>query len=357
MYDEKLDRPEERLEVAPVRAGEELDWQALERYLRSEVTDADTGAFEVLQFPNGSANLTYRVALGDQKMVVRRPPFGNVAPRSHDMEREHRVLVGLHPGYPRAPRGLAFCADTSVIGAPFLVSEYRQGVVVWDRIPESMPKDCGIELGLATVEALADLHAVDPVAAGLSDLGRPEGYLERQVRGWSRRWEAVTTEAAPTVTDQVGVELARLMPRSGPVGVVHNDFKLDNCQFAPGDPTRVTSVFDWDMATIGDPLTDLGTLLNYWPDPEVVSILPGIDELGLPSKDEIVRAYSERIGRNLRRDDLAWYEAFGYWKTAVILQQLYARYLRGETTDPRMAGRGAHVAALSEHALHLLKTI
>ncbi|GAB3072192.1 phosphotransferase family protein [Nocardioides zeae] len=356
MYDEKLDRPDERVEVAPVRAGEELDWDALERYLRATVTDAD-GAFEVLQFPNGSANLTYRVALGEQMLVVRRPPFGQVAPKAHDMEREHRVLAGLHPVYPRAPRAVAFCGDTSVIGAPFLVSEYRRGVVVWDRVPDTMPADAGHQLGIAAVEALADLHAVDPAAAGLERLGRPEGYLERQVGGWTQRWQAVTTYDGPTATDAVADELASTLPVQGPAAVVHNDFKLDNCQFAPDDPTRVTSVFDWDMATLGDPLTDLGTLLNYWPDPAVVSILPGVDELGLPSKEEVVAAYGARLGRDLSGGDLAWYEAFGYWKTAVILQQLYARFVRGETSDPRMAGRGAHVTALSEHALHLLKTI
>ena len=356
MYDEKLDRPDKRVEVAPVRKGEDLDWDTLEVYLRANLPGAE-GDFQVLQFPNGSANLTYRVQLGDQLLVVRRPPLGTVAPKSHDMQREHSVLSGLNPVYPRAPRALLYCDDPEVIGAHFLVSEYREGVVVWDRIPESMPADSGHDLGFAVAEALADLHLVDHEAAGLSSLGRADGYLERQVGGWTKRWDAVRTDDAGSAPDEVGKRLVQTLPQTHAAAVVHNDFKLDNCQFTLTDPTRVTSVFDWDMATIGDPLTDLGTLLNYWPDPDVVSILPGVDQLGLPDKEELVAAYGARIGQDFVRDDLAWYEAFGYWKTAVILQQLYARHLRGETSDPRMAGRGAHVGALSEHALRLLKNI
>lgn len=355
-YDESLDRPDERVEVAPVRAGEELDWVALEAYLRSQLPEAD-GDFRVLQFPSGSANLTYRVQLGDQLLVVRRPPFGQVAPKSHDMHREFKVLAGLNPVYQRAPRALLYCEDPAVIGAHFLVSEYRQGVVVWDRIPGTMPADSGHALGVAVAEALADLHAVDYAAAGLSGLGRPDGYLERQVSGWLRRWEAVSTDDAGPAPAEAGRLLRELLPQNSTAAIVHNDFKLDNCQFAADDPTTVRSVFDWDMATVGDPLTDLGTLLNYWPDPEVVSILPGIDELGLPTKEELVGSYAQRAGRDLNRADLAWYEAFGYWKTAVILQQLYVRFVRGETTDPRMAGRGKHVGALSEHAVNLLKNV
>lgn len=356
MADELLDRPDDRVEIAPVRAGEELDWVALEAHLRKGLPDAQEG-FSVQQFPNGSANLTYLVELGGQQLVVRRPPFGQIAPKSHDMEREHKVLSGLNPVYDRAPRALLYCADPAVIGAHFLVSEYRSGVVVWDRVPESMGADAGPQLGRAVAEALADLHSVDAEAAGLATLGRPDGYLERQVAGWRQRWDAVETPDSTSAPRAAGEALAARLPVSGPSAIVHNDFKLDNCQFAPADPSRVTSVFDWDMATIGDPLTDVGTLLNYWPDPDVVSILPGVDELGLPDKEELVAHYAQRRGLELTRADLAWYEAFGYWKTAVILQQLYARHVRGETSDPRMASRGDHVSALCEHTLNLIKKI
>ncbi len=350
-----------REELAPVRPGEELDWAALERYVRThlpadlaEVADAE--GVEVLQFPNGSANLTYRVVLGGTPLVVRRPPFGQIAVGAHDMGREYRVLSRLHRRYPRAPRGLAFCDDPAVIGAPFLVSEYRPGIVVWDAVPDELAgvPDAGRAIGFAVVDALADLHQVDPAEVDLSDLGRPAGYLERQVAGWTKRWAAVASHPEGPVW-QVGRALAATLPASGLDGFVHNDFKIDNCQFAPGDPTRVVSVFDWDMTTLGDPLADLGTLLNYWPgEPGQANAVPGLAGLGLPSRDEIVARYLARRGLDVDPAVIDWYEAFGCWKTAVILQQLYARYVRGETTDPRMGERGAQVNPLALRALRLL---
>jgi aminoglycoside phosphotransferase (APT) family kinase protein len=345
-------------EVTEVRPGEELDWDSLEAHLRAQLPQA-VGEFSVLQFPNGSANLTYLVRFGDLQLVVRRPPFGAIATAAHDMRREHRVLSRLHAAYPRAPLGLHYCADESVIGAHFLVSEYRSGVVVWDHVPEVLRvgADPGHRIGLAVVDALADLHLVDAHECGLGDLGRPDGYLRRQVAGWQGRWEAVALEGRGAL-DRVGELLARHLPDSGRPALVHNDFKVDNCQFTPGAIDAVTSVFDWDMATLGDPLTDLGTLLNYWPDgPEPAEGVPGLERLGLPSRDEVVARYATRTGQHLSRGDVAWYEAFGCWKTAVILQQLYVRYVRGETSDDRMAARGQQVARLAERALALAETL
>jgi aminoglycoside phosphotransferase (APT) family kinase protein len=347
----------ERPEVAEVRPGEELDWVALERHLRQEL--GVEGAFSVLQFPNGSANLTYLVRFGETSVVVRRPPFGEIAVGAHDMRREHTVLSRLHAAYPRAPLGLHYCDDASVIGAHFLVSEYRPGVVVWDRVPEQLDvgDDPGRRIGFAVVDALADLHLVDFDACGLGDLGRPEGYLERQLRGWQRRWEAVALDERETL-DRVGDLLARHVPVSGPPALVHNDFKVDNCQFRPGEPDVVATVFDWDMATLGDPLTDLGTLLNYWPDGSTPADgVPGVERIGLPSRDEVVARYAARTGRDLTRADVAWYEAFGCWKTAVILQQLYVRHLRGDSTDDRMAARGEQVARIGVRALELAQQL
>ena len=353
---------EVREELAPVRQGEQLDWTALEAHLRRHLPEdlahlAEAEGFDVLQFPNGSANLTYRVELGGNPLVVRRPPFGEIAVGAHDMGREYRVLSRLHTHYPRAPRGLLFCEDAEVVGAPFLVSEYRAGVVVWDAVPDVLRtvEEPGRAIGLAVVEALADLHQIDPEAAGLADLGRPEGYLARQVAGWTKRWAAVATDADGPVW-QAGRELAATLPTSGPAAFVHNDFKIDNCQFEPGDPSRVVSVFDWDMTTVGDPWADVGTLLNYWPgEPGQANAVPGLDTLGLPTRDEVVERYLARRGIQADPRVVDWYEAFGCWKTAVILQQLYARYLRGETTDPRMGERGTQVDPLGERALALLR--
>ncbi|GAA1916132.1 phosphotransferase family protein [Nocardioides marmoribigeumensis] len=352
---------EVREELAPVRPGEDLDWVALEAHLRSHLPEdlahvAEAEGFEVLQFPNGSANLTYRVVLGDTPLVVRRPPFGQIAVGAHDMGREYRVLSRLHAKYPRAPRGLLFCEDTEVVGAPFLVSEYRSGLVVWDSVPDALRTvdEPGRAIGLAVAEALADLHEVDPDDVGLADLGRPEGYLGRQVAGWTKRWAAVASQPEGPVWE-VGEKLAATLPETRVTGFVHNDFKIDNCQFAPGDPGTVVSVFDWDMTTLGDPLADLGTLLNYWPgEPGQANAVPGLDGLGLPTRDEVVERYLARRGLDVDPAVMDWYEAFGCWKTAVILQQLYARFVRGETTDQRMGERGAQVDPLGLRALGLL---
>jgi aminoglycoside phosphotransferase (APT) family kinase protein len=353
-------------QVAPVRPGEELDWDALESWLRAELPEL-TGPFSVLQFPNGSANLTYLVTVGDTRLVVRRPPFGRIAVGAHDMHREYRVLSRLYPAYPRAPRALAYCADPAVIGAHFMVSEYRPGVVIWGELPAAMAglPDAGRRVGVAVVDALADLHAVRPDGCGLSDLGRPDGYLTRQLAGWRKRWAAVAPGVAgapddqdPGPVDEVAELLVARQPESGPAAIVHNDFKIDNCQFDPADPDRVISVFDWDMATLGDPLVDLGTLLNYWPDPgdppgAGPRVIPGLETLGLPTRREVVARYAARRGLDLT--DVRWYEAYGCWKTLIILQQLYARWARGETTDPRMAARGDQVTALARRAARLLE--
>jgi aminoglycoside phosphotransferase (APT) family kinase protein len=348
----------QRTEVGGVRPGEELDWVALERHLR-EVLPHLRGDFSVRQFLNGSANLTYLVRFGDDALVVRRPPFGAIATGAHDMLREYTVLSRLHAAYPRVPRGVHYCADTGVIGAHFLVSEYRSGVVVWDRVPEELAvgAEPGRRIGFAVVDALADLHLVQPAACDLGYLGRPEGYLDRQVRGWTRRWGAVATKGRGTV-HRVAELLARHLPESGPATLVHNDFKVDNCQFTPGDPDHVTSVFDWDMATLGDPLTDLGTLLNYWPDGATPAEgVPGVENIGLPSRDEIVERYAARTRQRLTRADVVWYEAFGCWKTAIIMQQLYVRHLRGETSDERMNVRGRQAVRIADRALVLAETL
>ncbi|MEU2005112.1 phosphotransferase family protein [Rhodococcus sp. NPDC019627] len=354
----------DQAELAPVRAGEMLDWDRLEHYLRKHLPDLE-GDFSVLQFPRGSANLTYQVTFGERQLVVRRPPFGTIAAGAHDMAREYKVLSQLHTEFPRAPRALLHCADESVIGAEFFVNEYREGVVVWDRVPDSMSgfDDAGARIGLAVIDALADLHAVDPDKAGLSDLGRPDGYLERQLRGWQKRWAAVEPEVdspeTTAVMREVAVRLVKGQPRSQRSGIVHNDYKIDNCQFRPGDPDRVTAVFDWDMATTGDTLSDLGTLLNYWPDRTLdpdsdaaFIAVPGMHGLGLPPRAAVIDRYASSSSLDL--SDITWYEALGCWKTAVILQQLYARFVRGQTADARMGQRGALIPPLARRALGLL---
>jgi aminoglycoside phosphotransferase (APT) family kinase protein len=214
--------------------------------------------------------------------------------------------------------------------------------------------DVARRVGVAVVRALGELHRLDAEAIGLGDLGRPEGFVPRQLAGWAKRWELVSPGGADgDRTSAVGERLAASLPTSSRVSILHNDYKLDNCQFDPADPDHVKSVFDWDMATLGDPFIDLGITLNYWPDPAdpedlrpIVS--PGLEHLGLPTRAEVVERYVERTGFDV--DDVRWYEAFAAWKTAVVLQQLFARWVRGESTDPRMAERGPLVGKQARRA-------
>lgn len=352
-------------ETAAVRPGEELAWDRLEAWVRPRLTELGLDApkpMSVLQFPNGSANLTYQLSFGPQRFVLRRPPFGRLAPGSHDMRREHRVLSRLWRGYDRAPRSLLFCDDHEVIGSDFVVSEYRSGVVVWGELPPSMggTAAAGRQVGLAVVDALADLHLVDFAALDLADLGRPDGYVQRQMDGWAKRWRLVASEEHDPVMEEAGAILAASIPASPRSSIIHNDFKPDNCQFAESRPDRVTAVFDWDMATLGDPLADLGTLLNYWPDPsdtpdDRALSVAGLEDLGLPTRAEVIDHYGARTG--IPTGTIGWYEAFACWRTATVCQQLYYRYATGESRDDRMLQRGLLVGPLAARALRLARPL
>jgi aminoglycoside phosphotransferase (APT) family kinase protein len=345
-------------EAVPVRPGEELDWARVREYLTRHLGPAER--FSVRQFPNGAANLTYLIHLDDRPLVFRRPPFGAVAPGAHDMAREYRVLSRLWQAYPRAPRALLFCDDRDVVGSDFLVSEYRTGQMVWSELPPSWQHipDAGQRIGLATVDALADLSLVDPAACGLSDLGRPDGFLRRQVAGWADRWRRVATPDADEPMTAVAELLERRLPEPQRVSVLHNDFKIDNCQFRVDDPSTVSAVFDWDMSTLGDPLVDLGILLNYWPDPsdrpdDHALVYPGLERIGLPTRSQVAERYAARTGLSV--ETLGWYEAFASWKTATVREQLHHRYLRSESTDARMARLHDNVVMLARRALRILE--
>ncbi|HYC01092.1 MAG TPA: phosphotransferase family protein [Candidatus Limnocylindrales bacterium] len=337
-------------ETAPVRSGEDLDWHRLQAYLREQLPEL-SGPFAVEQFPHGAANLTYLLRFGDTELVLRRPPFGVLAPGAHDMRREHRVLSRLWRHFDRAPRAYLFCDDHSVAGADFFVMERRCGEVIRGVIPPSMREhaDVGRRIGFALVDAMAELHLLDPVACELSDLGKPAGFVERQVGGWKHRWDLVKGDHADPQMDRIHARLAAAIPPAQRVSIVHNDLKLDNCQFDARDPDRVTAFFDWDMTTLGDPLIDLGTLLNYWPDPADPPSAPraqhpGMERMGLPTRDQVVERYARRVG--LEVSQAGWYEAFALWKTVVVLQQLHNRWLRGESTDPRMSQIAAAVPGM-----------
>ena len=331
-------------ETAPVREGEDLDWARIEAHLRAELPAevVDGGPFSVEQFPNGSANLTYLVAFGERELVLRRPPFGALAPGAHDMKREHKVLSRLWAHFDRAPRAYLFCDDHDVAGADFFVMERRRGEVVRGVVPETMRhhERVGHRLGLALIDAIAEFHLLDPEACGLGDLGRPDGFMGRQVAGWRKRWDLVADPSWDGPMVELHGRLEASIPAAQRVSLIHNDLKLDNCMFDPADPDRVTAFFDWDMTTLGDPLCDIGTLMNYWPDPGDADGSrrtghDGLDRMGLPTRAEMVERYGHRTGLDVSM--VPWYDAFAQWKTAVVVRQLHHRWLMGDSTNERMA--------------------
>jgi aminoglycoside phosphotransferase (APT) family kinase protein len=275
------------------------------------------------------------------------------------MVREHKVLSRLWAHFPPAPRAYLLCEDESVIGARFFVMERREGVVVRLRIPDALRRhaDAPRRVSFALVDAMADLHEVDYESAGLADLGRPDGFVERQLAGWKRRFELAQDAPLPRF-DEVHAQLARSLPASPRASLVHNDLKLDNCQFDPADPDRVRSIFDWDMATLGDPLVDLGTLLGYWAEPSDSADRSPTNSLtnqpGFPTRRELAERYAAR--RRVPLESIRWYEAFALWKTAVVLQQIYIRFVRGQTRDERFRALGSRVPTLVELAGTVLRS-
>ena len=348
-------------ELQPVRSGEDLDWGEIEAYLRKELpSDLDlSGSFEVLQFPNGAANLTYMLRFGETELVLRRPPFGQLAPGAHDMKREFRVLSVLWKIFDKAPRAYLFSDDHGIAGADFFVMQRRRGEVIRGVIPKSMRghQNVARRMGLALVDAIAEFHLLDPADVSLGDLGRPEGFVARQVSGWKKRWDLVADPKSNERMGDLHGRLATSLPEAQRVSFVHNDLKLDNCMFDPADPDHVTAFFDWDMTTLGDPMIDLGTLLNYWPDPSDSAETgrighEGMEAMGLPSRAEITSRYGERSGLDVSRAN--WYHAFAQWKTATVAQQLHHRWRVGDSTDPRMETIALGLPGLLDNADRLL---
>lgn len=325
----------------PVRPGEELPAAPLVGWLERHLGLA--GPLTVEQFPGGHSNLTYLLRIGGRELVLRRPPAGSRVATAHDMGREFRVLSGLHPVYPQAPRPLAACDDPEVLGAPFYLVERVEGIILRQpRLPAGLEIPAGRmrEISRAAVDGLAALHAVDYRAAGLGGLGRPEGYVERQVAGWGERWQRAQTDGVPAL-DRTAAWLLEHRPEETGAALIHNDYKYDNLVLDPLDPTRIMAVLDWEMATVGDPWMDLGTSLAYWIDPEDG---PAAERLptgpttapGNLNRLEVVERYVTQSGRTAR--DPLFYYVFGLFKVAVIAQQIYYRYRQGLTADPRFAG-------------------
>ena len=346
-------------QTTAVRPGEELDLAKLEPFLRAHFPN-ESGDLIVRQYPSGHSNLTYSVQLGSREMVLRRPPFGSKVKTAHDMGREYRVLSRLHAHYSPAPQVLLFCDDLSVLGAPFYLMDPIHGVILRKDVPPDVnfsPETARLVCE-SFLDNLALLHGLDYNAVGLADLGKPQGYLERQVRGWIERYHGSKTHDIPAV-ETISNWIQQHMPSSSGATLIHNDYKYDNVVLDPHDLSRIIGVLDWEMCTIGDPLTDLGSALAYWVDtgdpPEILETRWGPTTYpGSLTRAQLVQRYAQKTGRDV--SDMAFYLVFARFKIAVIVQQIYYRYHQGLTHDERFATMPGLIKLLLDAAQRTAET-
>jgi aminoglycoside phosphotransferase (APT) family kinase protein len=338
-----------------VRAGEELDLARLEPFLLSHFSGSK-GPLRVEQYPSGHSNLTYLVKMDDREIVLRRPPFGSKVKTAHDMGREYRVLSKLHSAYPAAPKALLFCDDLSILGAPFYLMEPIRGIIIRRDPPAGLPfsAETARSLSESFVDNLVRLHALDYAACGLGNLGKPQGYMERQVHGWVARYYGSQSHDIPEVA-RISAWLADHMPPESEPTLIHNDYKYDNIVLDPGDITRIVGVLDWEMSTVGDSLSDLGTSLAYWVDSQDPEELQKIrwcpsTYAGSMTRAQLVERYARKTSRDVSH--MPFYLAFARLKLAVIVQQIYYRYHQGLTKDPRFASMPEVVRTLLRASLY-----
>ncbi len=354
-----------------VRDGEELNSDGLAEYLEKNLSNP-IGKLEISQFAAGASNLTYCVKVSNEEYVLRRPPFGNRVKTAHDMAREFGILSKLNKIYNAAPKPLLYCDDASVIGSEFYLMERRKGLIIRGSLPapralatDSAHAETRTTVTVPTLEDspvlqnqvcksfidnLTDLHSVNYKTAGLGNLGKPKGYTKRQVEGWTKRYFNVKTDEYPAL-EKVINWLNSNIPEDDPPALVHNDYKFDNIMLNPEDLTEIVAVLDWEMATIGSPLMDLGTTLAYWMSKDV-----GEELLSMPfnprvlmeniSRSELVDMYAEKSGRDVA--NIVYYYVFGTFKVAVIAQQIYYRFAKGFTKDKRFANFNFFVNKLGE---------
>jgi aminoglycoside phosphotransferase (APT) family kinase protein len=341
---------------APVRTGEELDVAALESYLASRLSDSGSpGGLTIKQFPGGHSNLTYLISYSSQEFVLRRPPVGPVAPTAHDMPREFKLLSVVHPHFPLAPKPILLCEDPSVIGVPFFLMERRRGFIVRGDVPQEIGENLAARRSLseAAVDTLVALHAVDIYATDVKSIGKPGGFVTRQVRGWADRWRRSQTGKL-TEMDEVIAWLDARIPAAAAdsATIVHNDFKLDNLMLDAKDPSRVVAVLDWEMCTVGDPLIDVGLFLAYWTMTGQSSSLRAITNgPGWSTRAQIIERYASMTRRDLTQ--IVFYETFARFKIAVVIQQIYFRFAQGQTKDERFRHLDQLVLKLIREALEL----
>lgn len=332
-----------------------IDYEGVSRYFAQHVPGGDA-PLTVSLISGGRSNLTYKISSPTQNWVLRRPPLGHVLPTAHDMSREYTVLAGLSKTDVPVPHPIALCENNDVNGAPFYVMEYREGVIIVDTLPEGYAETDAERraLGLGMVRTLAQLHAVDYNAVGLSGFGHPQGYLERQVRRWHEQWVRSETRPIPEI-DEVIRRLRNAIPESPAPTIVHGDFRLGNMMMDPKEPGRTVAILDWEMATLGDPLSDLGYTLLYWTEmgdpPEAIAGSAVSAQPGFPTRAELIAEYSNASGRDVAHVD--FYQVLAAYKLAIIVEGIHARFLAGETVGEGFDNYGERVVHLVKRALSL----
>ena len=334
-----------------IRSGEELDASQIDPYLKAHIPGL-SGQPAISQFPGGASNLTYLIEYPGVELVLRRPPFGHKAKSAHDMGREFRILNQLKDAFPYCPKAYAHCTDTSLIGSEFYVMERVKGIILRSDLPRELAfsADDTRTLCKSFIDKLVELHRVNYAACGLGELGKPEGYVQRQISGWSDRYEKALTPDAP-LWEEVKAWLNAKMPADHPTSaIVHNDYRFDNVILDPNNPMQIIGVLDWELTTIGDPLMDLGNTLAYWieaDDPAPVQLMrrQPSNAPGMLARREFVDYYAERSG--IQIDNYDFYYTYGLFRLAGIVQQIYYRYYHGQTQDKRFAPF-VHMNALLE---------
>jgi aminoglycoside phosphotransferase (APT) family kinase protein len=338
--------------LPPVRDENAFDPQAILPFLKSRIPGLADGPLELRQFPGGASNLTYQLTIGDREMILRRPPSGTKAKGAHDMGREFRVLERLNPHF-ACPKPLAYCEDTSLIGSDFYVMDKLTGIIVRRDLPPGLdcPPDIARQMCLNLIDTQIALHELDYEAAGLADMGKPAGYVARQVSGWTERLSRVITDDIPSY-DGITAWLKANMPAdSARPAIIHNDYRFDNVVLSAEDRMTVIGVLDWEMATLGDPLLDLGSSLAYWveasdpPEMQAIRMQPS-NIPGMLTRAEMIQRYEQKTGRRIDHPD--WYYVFGLFRLGVIAQQIYYRYKLGQTSNPRYKAFGLFVTVLAQ---------
>lgn len=343
-------------QATQIRRGEELNQAVLNDYLKSQLSDFEN-ITDIFQFSGGYSNLTYLVKTASKEYVLRRPPFGAKIKSAHDMGREYKVLSLLKPHYPKVPKPIIFCEDESIMGCPFYLMERVQGVIFRGKDAHKLqiPTEQMRQLSENLIDNLADLHLLDIEKTGLINLGKPEGYVQRQVEGWIGRYDSSLTDDIPAMA-QTADWLRANMPHPQPPAFLHNDYKYDNVLLNPDNLTEILGVLDWEMSTIGDPLMDLGASLAYWCELSDGDFLKSFNITWLEgnlTRNEVVERYAKKTGRDVSA--ILFYYVFGLFKNTVIMQQIYFRWKAGTTKDPRFGGLIYGIHELSTMAVRAIE--